>query len=107
MRLELANLAPDIGKEREQHKGGVTTSKSTKWLWSACHANERAHFQVSTKTYIRARTQAWKRPLFADSGRKHTPFSTEIADYFEVPLLKQNAILFSIYKIKYPLWKRD
>ena len=36
MRLELGNLALDIGKESEQDKGGVTTSKSTKWLWHWC-----------------------------------------------------------------------
>ena len=49
-----------------------------------------------------ARTQVWKTPPIRGFWTKKnpTPFSAEIAE-FEA-LFKQNAVLFSLYKIKYP-----
>ena len=47
------------------------------------------HTHSRPKTYIHARTPVWRTPPFLRFGTKNHPF------------LKRNAILFSLYKIKY------
>ena len=51
-----------------------------------------------------ARTQTWKTPLLADSGQeKHLSFNRNRWFWGPIkhPFLKQNAIIFPLYKIKY------
>ena len=55
-------------------------------------------------------THAWKIPLFADSGREKHPFFKPNRWFWgpiKYPFLKQNAILFSLYKIKYPFCESE
>ena len=62
---------------------------------------------LPTKTYTTLVPKREKQPLFADSGRKKTrPFFNRNRWFWgpiKHPFLKQNAISFSSYKIKYPI----
>ena len=57
-----------------------------------------------------ARTQPWKTPLLVDSGReKHLSFNRNRWFWGPIkhPFSKQNAIIFPLYKIKYPFCESE